>query len=142
MRKWTVWLVAVCCALVLGWMAGGRWASLSTGAATPQGAVSGPQAAPKAGAAGNQAGDTSGQPQGAAAAVDQLVPAAGTTPWLRPVLWTLGGLFVAAVVVGVLLRRAQVRDPSNLATEFDQAQAERDRHGAGEKDHSSSSSAH
>jgi hypothetical protein len=122
-KKWLRRVLAVGCGLALGWMAGGSWPTLSTGvAASPGAPVSQPVTA-DASAAGHRAGDVTGEASGGTAGAGQLVPAAGTTPWLGPVLWTAAGLFVAAAVVGLLLRGAGVRDPSIVAGETDLAQA-------------------
>lgn len=51
-------------------------------------------------------------------AVQYLVPDPNHKPaWLRPVLWTIGGLFVAAVLLGPIslrLRGPELPDPADL----------------------------
>ena len=52
----------------------------------------------------------------ALAAAGQLVPGPGDIPWFRPVLYVAGGLFVAAVVLGIpalKLRGPEPPDPAD-----------------------------
>jgi hypothetical protein len=73
---------------------------------------------------GHEGSGAGAEVAGGTAGAEQLAPAPGDTkPWLRPVLWGIAGLFAAAVVIGALIRAAGGRDPSIVATEYDQAHA-------------------
>lgn len=63
------------------------------------------------------------------AQAENLVPKSDAMGWYAPMLYSVLGLFVAAIVVGVARDAAGMKDPGIAAGEYDQAHAHHDDHG-------------
>jgi hypothetical protein len=131
MKRWLRRTLAVVVGLSLGWLAAGflpSSLSATPNESRPEGHVH-PSTQPAAAAELTHepaVEGESGEHDAGLAAAQNLVPAPGSTPWLRPVLFGIAGLFVAALVVGLAVRAWGIRDPSIVATEEDQKAAHDD----------------
>jgi len=109
--------------LMLGWWLAGMWGELNTAMPTlaAEEGHTQPHDAADAHAHGSTAHDTDhGDGHAHEAYADpNYVPGEGQTDWYPPVLWAAGGLFIAAIIIGVPMSKLRAPEPATTPASHD-----------------------